>query len=95
MAKQMVQSGDDGAVDHHGDILPPLSKSASRINVEKVESKRRIASKPGDHPGIGWFYRMIRGLCRLAMRQQFRTIEVTGEENISEKMKKHHAADML
>ena len=85
MAKQTVQSGDDGAVDHHGDILPPLSKSASRVNVEKVESKRRIASKPGDHPGVGWFYRMIRGLCRLAMRQQFRTIEVSGEENISEK----------
>jgi len=85
MSKQTVQSGDDGAVDHHGDILPPLSKSASRINVEKVESKRRIAPKPGDHPGVGWFYRLIRGLCSLAMRQQFRTIEVTGEENISEK----------
>ena len=85
MAKQTVQSGDDGAVDHHGDILPPLSKSASRINIEKVESKRRIASKPGNHPGVGWFYRMIRGLSRLALRQQFRTIEVTGQENISEK----------
>ena len=40
MAKQTVQSGDDGAVDHHGDILPPLSKSASQIDVEKIEKRR-------------------------------------------------------
>ena len=84
MAEQTVQTGDDGAVDHHGDVLPPLSKSASRINIEKIESKRRTASKPGGHPGVGWFYRMLRGLCRLAMNQQFRTIEVSGQEHISE-----------
>ena len=71
-------------LDHHGETLPPLSKSASRINVEKIESKRRIAAKAGDHPGVGWFYRMIRGLSRLAMNQQFRTIEVTGQEHIAE-----------
>ena len=27
---------------------------------------------------------MVRGLCRMALKQQFRTIEVTGQENISE-----------
>tara|TARA_B100002051_G_scaffold234523_1_gene234438 strand:- start:946 stop:2481 length:1536 start_codon:yes stop_codon:yes gene_type:complete len=84
MVEQTVQTGEDGALDHHGETLPPLSKSASRINVEKIESKRRIASKAGDHPGVGWFYRMIRGLSRLAMNQQFRTIEVTGQEHIAE-----------
>ena len=83
MAKQTVQSGDDGAVDHHGDILPPLSKSASQIDVEKIEKRRRHASKPGQHPGVLWFYNLTRGLCRLALNQQFRTIEITGQENIS------------
>ena len=84
MAKKTVQSGDDGAVDHHGDILPPLSKSASQIDVEKIERRRRHASNPGEHPGVSWFYNMVRGLCRMALKQQFRTIEVTGQENISE-----------
>ena len=84
MAKKTVQSGDDGAVDHHGDILPPLSKSASQIDVEKIERRRRHASNPGEHPGVSWFYNLVRGLCRMALKQQFRTIEVTGQENISE-----------
>ncbi len=84
MVEQTVQTGDDGAVDHHGEILPPLSKSASRIDVEKIESKRRTGKKAGDHPGVAWFYHMMRGLCRLAINQQFRTIEITGQENISE-----------
>ncbi|MFL2946776.1 MAG: 1-acyl-sn-glycerol-3-phosphate acyltransferase [Candidatus Poseidoniales archaeon] len=84
MAKKTVQSGDDGAVDHHGDILPPLSKSASRIDVAKIERRRRHASNSGEHPGVSWFYNMVRGLCRMALKQQFRTIEVTGKEHISE-----------
>ncbi len=83
MGEKTVQTGDDGALDHHGEVLPPLSKSASRINIEKIESKRRIAREPGNHPGIAWFYRMMRGLCRLAINQQFRTIEISGQENIS------------
>ena len=83
MSGNTVQTGDDGATDHHGDVLPPLSKSASRIDIEKIESKRRFAKKPGHHPGVRWFYMMMRGLCNLAIRQQFRTIEVTGRENIS------------
>ena len=78
MSGNTVQTGDDGATDHHGDVLPPLSKSASRIDIEKIESKRRFAKKPGHHPGVRWFYMMMRGLCNLAIRQQFRTIEVTG-----------------
>ena len=83
MSTKTVQSGDDGAIDHHGEVLSPLSKSASRINIEKIESKRRIAKEPGNHPGVRWFYRLMRGLNNLAIRQQFRTIEVTGQENIS------------
>jgi len=84
MAEKVVQSGDDGALDHHGEVLPPLSKSASRIDVKKIESKRRHSKKPGDHPGILWFYRIITGLCGLAIRQQFRTIEITGQEHIAD-----------
>ena len=83
MAAKTVQSGDDGAVDHHGEVLPPLSKSASRIDIEKIERARRHSSKPGEHPGVVWFYRMMRGLSRMAIRQNFRTIEVTGQEHIS------------
>ena len=84
MSGNTVQSGDDGAVDHHGEVLPPLSKSASHINIEKIERKRRIAANPGDHPGMIFFYDIIRRLCHLAMRQNFRTIEVTGQEHIAE-----------
>ena len=83
MAKKIIQSGDDGALDHHGEILPTLSKSASQIDVEKIESKRRHSAKPGDHPGVLWFYNLIISLCRLAMKQQFRTIEVTGQKHIA------------
>ena len=81
---QVISSGSDGAVDHHGDALTALSKRASIIDVARVEAARRIAAKPGDHPGIGWFYEMMKGFCRRAFRQQFRSIEVTGEEHISE-----------
>ena len=83
MTAKTVQSGDDGAVDHHGEALPTLSKRASHIDVERIERKRRLSSKPGEHPGVIWFYRMMRGLSRMAIHQNFRTIEVTGQEHIS------------
>ncbi|MDP7328965.1 MAG: 1-acyl-sn-glycerol-3-phosphate acyltransferase [Candidatus Thalassarchaeaceae archaeon] len=83
MAAKTVQSGDDGAVDHHGEALPTLSKSASHIDIEKIERARRLSSKPGEHPGVAWFYRMMRELSRMAIHQIFRTIEVTGQEHIA------------
>ena len=83
MAGKTVQSGDDGAVDHHGEVLPTLSKRASHIDIKKIEKNRRQSSKQGEHPGVAWFYRMMRGLSRMAIHQNFRTIEVTGQEHIS------------
>ncbi len=56
-----IQSGDDGAVDHHGEALPQLSKVAARINVNKIRAARREAKNPGDHPGVGWFYDFMMG----------------------------------
>lgn len=79
-----IQSGDDGAVDHHGEALPQLSKVASRININKINTSRRVAKKPGEHPGVGWFYDFMMGFARRAFRGQFRSIEITGTENISD-----------
>jgi len=84
MGKKEISAGDDGALDHHGEALPQLSKSASVVDIDRIEKKRRIASVQGDHPGIIWFYKLIRRLCRIAIKQQFRTIEITGEENIAD-----------
>ncbi len=84
MVKKEISSGDDGALDHHGEALPQLSKSASVVDIDRIEKKRRIAAVQGKHPGIIWFYQFIRNLCRVAIRQQFRTIEITGQENISD-----------
>ncbi|MDP6899790.1 MAG: 1-acyl-sn-glycerol-3-phosphate acyltransferase [Candidatus Thalassarchaeaceae archaeon] len=78
-----VQSGADGAVDHHGEILPELSKRASRINISRIEASRRIAKTPGGHPGTGWFYDFMNSFARRAFRCQFRTVEITGTDNIS------------
>ncbi len=79
-----IQSGDDGAVDHHGEALPQLSKVAARINVEKIKAARRVAKNPGEHPGVGWFYDFMMGFTKRAFYGQFRTVEITGIENISE-----------
>lgn len=79
-----IQSGDDGAVDHHGEALPQLSKVAARINVNKIRAARREAKNPGDHPGVGWFYDFMMGFTNRAFRGQFRTIEISGTENISD-----------
>jgi 1-acyl-sn-glycerol-3-phosphate acyltransferase len=81
---QVISSGADGAVDHHGEALTALSKRAAIIDVSRVEAARRSGAKPGDHPGIGWFYRIMKGFCRRAFHQQFRTIEITGTEHISD-----------
>jgi 1-acyl-sn-glycerol-3-phosphate acyltransferase len=80
---QVIHSGEDGAVDHHGEALSTLSRRASIIDVPRVEAARRTGKNPGDHPGINWFYAMMRGFCRRAFIQQFRTIEITGEEHTS------------
>ncbi len=79
-----IQHGEDGALDHHGEALPQLSKVAARVNLAKINSARRVAKNPGDHPGVGWFYDFMMGFARRAFRGQFRSIEITGIENISE-----------
>lgn len=78
-----IQAGADGAVDHHGEALPELSKSASRLDVTRIEAARRRGRNPGDHPGIGWFYSFMKHFAGLAFKQQFRSVTVTGSEHIA------------
>ncbi len=77
-----LQTGADGAVDHHGDTLPELSSSAAVAKIEKLESARRRPKNPGDHPGSPLMWGVLSILFRNAMKMQFGTVEVTGTEHI-------------
>jgi len=77
-------AGADGAVDHHGEALPELSRSAAVAGIDKLDVVRRRPKNPGEHPGSPLIWGILSILFRNAMKMQFRTVEVTGLEHIKD-----------
>ena len=76
-----MEAGNDGAKDHNDDLLPILSKSATKMNFERL-SETPLPYFKGKNPGSP-FWTMI-GYYSLGkvMQNQFRSVETSGLEHI-------------
>ena len=76
-----MQEGSDGARDHRGELLPELSRSATKMDYERlVNTPLPTFSKK--YPGSPFFMEFGYFLLRRTVFSQFRTFEVTGQEKI-------------
>ena len=76
-----MKKGFDGARDHHGDLLPELSASASKMKYEKLINAP-LPTFDKDYPGSPFFMELGYFMLRRTIYSQFRTFEVTGTEKI-------------
>ena len=76
-----MKKGFDGARDHHGELLPELSASASRMKYEKLVNAP-LPTFDKDYPGSPLFMELGYFMLRRTINSQFRTFEVTGTEKI-------------
>lgn len=72
---------DDGAVDHRGDALPVLSKSATKMKMDKLLSTP-LPSYGGSTPGSFVWTHAAWWIARRVRAAQFRTREVTGRDTL-------------
>ena len=72
---------DDGAVDHRGDALPVLSKSATKMKMDKLLSTP-LPQYGGSTPGSFFWTHAAWWIARRVRAAQFRTREVTGRETL-------------
>jgi len=73
--------GEDGLTDEHGDALPVLSKSASKMDFDRL-LQTPLPSFSGNTPGSPLYTWFGMSMLSLVNKGQFRTIEVTGKEKI-------------
>lgn len=71
----------DGAVDHRGDALPYLSKSAKNMKMEELLNTP-MPTYSGSTPGSYLWTKILYWICRRIGAVQFRTQEATGVSNI-------------
>ena len=71
----------DGAVDHRGEALPYLSKSAKNMKMEEL-LKTPMPKYSGSTPGSYFWTKVLYWICRRISAVQFRTHEATGVSNI-------------
>ena len=71
----------DGAVDHRGDALPYLSKSAKNMKMEEL-LQTPMPTYSGSTPGSYVWTKVLYWICRRISAVQFRTQEATGISNI-------------
>jgi len=76
-----MKKGFDGARDHHGELLPELSASATRMKYDKLVNAP-LPTFEKDYPGSPFFTELGYFMLRRTMYSQFRTFEVTGTEKI-------------
>jgi len=77
---QMV-FGDDGAKDAHGNPLPVLSKSASKMKIDRLMSTP-LPSFQGASPGSRFWSWIATVMLKATLFFQFRRYEVSGRDNI-------------
>ena len=71
----------DGVVDHRGDALPYLSKSAKNMKMDELLDTP-MPKFSGSTPGSYLWTKVLYWLCRRTVAVQFRTQEATGVSNI-------------
>ena len=71
----------DGMLDHRGDALPYLSKSAKNMKMEKLLSTP-MPEFSGKTPGSYFWTQAIYWICNRISKVQFKTAEATGTERI-------------
>ena len=76
-----MKKGFDGARDHHGELLPELSASATRMKYDKLMDAP-LPKFDKNYPGSPFFTELGYFMLRRTMYSQFRTFETTGVENI-------------
>ena len=75
-----MHAGEDGAVDEKGELLPVLSKSATRMKYDKL-IKAPLPQFSGEMPG-STFGPILYFLLRKVLIGQFKSFECSGTENI-------------
>ena len=78
--KQMV-FGEDGALDAHGNPLPVLSKSASKMKIDRLMNTP-LPTFHGSTPGSRLWTWIATNMLRVTLFFQFRRYQVSGRENI-------------
>ena len=76
-----MEAGKDGRTDHHGDELPELSKSATKMDYDRLLSTP-LPRFEGNYPGSPFWMEIAYFCLRRTFSNIFRTFEVTGDENI-------------
>ncbi|MAX46448.1 MAG: hypothetical protein CMB24_06640 [Euryarchaeota archaeon] len=76
-----MKKGFDGARDHHGELLPELSASATRMKYDKLMDAP-LPKFDKNYPGSPFFTELGYFMLRRTMYSQFRTFETTGVENV-------------
>ena len=71
----------DGVLDHRGDTLPYLSKSAKNMKMDKLLTTP-MPSFQGETPGSYFWTKLIYWICNRISKVQFRSLEASGIENI-------------
>lgn len=76
-----MEAGDDGRIDHHGEELPTLSKSATNMDYERLLNAP-LPRFEGNYPGSPFWMEFAYFSLRRTFSNIFRTFEVTGNEKI-------------
>ncbi len=76
-----MEAGNDGAKDHNEDLLPSLSKSATKMKFERLLDTPLPRFK-GKDPGSPFWTAIGYYSLRKVLQNQFRNIETSGLENI-------------
>ena len=76
-----MKSGEDGAIDRHGDLLPVLSESATKMKFEKLMNTP-LPKFGTNYPGSPFFMELGYFCLRRVNSVIFRTHEISGTENI-------------
>ena len=76
-----MKEGFDGARDHHGELLPELSKSATKMKYDKLVNAP-LPTFDKNYPGSPFFTELGYFMLRRTVNCQFRTFETTGQEKI-------------
>ncbi|MAI40787.1 MAG: hypothetical protein CMA09_05775 [Euryarchaeota archaeon] len=77
----MTSSMSDGATDHRGEKLPELSKSATKMRMDKLLSTP-MPEFEGNTPGSPLWSNIAFWIARRILAAQYRTSDVTGVENL-------------
>ena len=72
---------DDGVLDHRGEALPYLSKSAKNMKMDRLLSTP-MPNFEGETPGSYFWTKVIYWICNRISKIQFRSLEATGMEKI-------------